>query len=390
MNFKKKRLIFRPEYFIFQWHITESCNWRCKHCYQEWEQPQADLSLDQLLAVFEKYLQFIKYAGVYGKDHTRLTLTGGEPLVRDDFFLFLEKIYPYTSKNYFFLSLLTNGSMIDEKNAIRLKKLGVRAVQVSLEGMLKYNDHVRGSGAFEKTLRSIKILNNIGIMTCVSFTLTKENILEAPKLIKLCEKKGVRRLGFRRFVPLGQGKEEQLGIIEPRKLREFYAYVERRQKGLQVKKAGLTLIRGCEEGIFAQEVDYPVGACAVVEGRCLVVLANGDLVPCRRLPIKLGNALKDDLRKIYYDSDILSQIRDLNNAHSLCKSCDVFENCLSGARCVSFAYFNSLFAPDPQCWRLFKKIPARNKFSKRRAISGARHRICNRLFGGTSSVIPKA
>lgn len=380
MGFITKKIALHPRYFILQWHITERCNWHCSHCYQEERYIKDELPLTELLRIFRQYLGLIRHLGVLGHQCTRLSFTGGEPLLRKDFFLFLERIHKYNK--YFYLSVLSNGSLIDNENAHRLKSLGVRIVQVSLEGMEKNNDAIRGPGAFQKTIKAIEILVKSKMNVAVSFTLTKQNIPDISPLVKLCEELGVSRLGIRRFVPMGRGRVLQDTLLSGRELRKIYLYIEKKQRELETKNGKLKFIsRGCEEGIFSQNVSRPLSFCGVVGGRTLVIFPSGDVFPCRRLPVKIGNALEEDLLTLYYDSGKLMQLRNLNNAHPFCKRCFYFDSCLSGAKCISYAYFNKMYVPDPQCWRIFKELPQPSLFKRYEEKISGRYRIHPYLIG---------
>lgn len=382
MDLTTERLVFRPRYFILQWHITERCNWHCRHCYQEENYIKEELPFDKLLKIFRQYLDLIKYFGTLGPQRTRLSLTGGEPLLRKDFFLFLEKIYKYNK--YFYLSILSNGSLLIKENAHRLKSLGVRAIQVSLEGMEKNNDAIRGQGAFQKTIRAIEILVESKINVSVSFTLTKQNILDVLPLVKLCEELGVWRIGIRRLVPIGRGSVLKDNMLSPRELRKIYFDIEKKRRELKTKNSNLRfIVRGCEESILSQDVERPLSFCGVIDGRALVILPSGDVIPCRRLPIKIGNVLEKDLLMLYYGSQKLKHLRNLNNAHQFCKKCFYFGSCLSGAKCISYAYFKKLYLPDPQCWRIFRELPKPDLFKRYEEKISRSYRVHPHLFMGT-------
>lgn len=380
MGFITRKIALYPRYFILQWHITERCNWHCRHCYQEERYMKEGLPLAELLKIFRQYLELIKHFGTIGPRYTRLSFTGGEPLLRKDFFLFLERIHKYNK--YFYLSVLSNGSLIDNENAYRLKSLGVDAIQVSLEGMEKNNDAIRGPGAFQKTIKAIEILTKSKINVSVSFTLTKQNIADILPLVKLCEELGISRLGIRRFVPLGRGKALKDVLLSPRELRKIYLYIEKKHRELEKENSNLKFIsRGCEEGIFSQDARRPLSFCGVVGGRTLVILPSGDVIPCRRLPIKIGNALEKSLLTLYYGSERLEELRNLNNAHQFCKKCLCFDRCLSGAKCISYAYFNKLHVPDPQCWGIFKELPQPSLFKRYEEKISRRYRVYPYLAG---------
>jgi len=352
-----------PHHFTLQWHITQRCNWHCKHCYHENNKSQ-ELSLDNLLKVFKQFLALIKHLGTLGPSNARLSITGGEPLVREDLFDLLREIR--REDKYFFLNIFTNGSLITEENARNFKSLGVKQVQLSLEGLEKNNDIIRGKGAYQKTMRAVEKLLQLNIAVVISMTLTAKNISDVPMLIKTCKRMGIKGLGIRRLVPIGRGKELIKSMISPVRLRDFYNYIEKeREKTSRHRKKyrdSFIITRGCEEAIFSQETKKILNNCGILDGRALVVLENGDVVPCRRLPVKIGNVLKDDLLNIYYNSEKLRQLRNLNNAHDLCKKCVYFTSCLSGAKCISYAYFNKISVPDPQCWSFFKRLPSMEMF----------------------------
>ena len=59
---------------------------------------------------------------------------------------------------------------------------------------------------------------------------------------------------------------------------------------------------------------------------------------------------------------IPSQLKQFWSTIPAVKKCPSFKNCLGGAKCVTYAYFKNSFAPDPQCWRLFKKLPDSDKY----------------------------
>ena len=92
------------------------------------------------------------------------------------------------------------------------------------------------------------------------------------------------------------------------------------------------------------------------EGKCpvafqtITVLENGDLMPCRRLPIVIGNILKDSFYKIWYTNEVLEDIRNRRKIEK-CGSCKNLDLC-GGARCIAFAVSGNYMGEDPQCWLL--------------------------------------
>lgn len=350
--------LFVPKDFIFQWHITERCNWRCRHCYQESDKLPPDLTLKQLFYIFDQFLFLIKKWRLPKKAIT-LAITGGEPLIRNDFFEFVKTIGQY-SKLYYW-NILTNGSFFTNENIKILKEANINIVQLSLEGMERENDGIRGVGAFKKTLDSIRLLAKHNVSVAVSLTLTKKNKEDIFSLAKLLEEMGVKVLGIRRFIPWGRGEELKEFMLQPRELKKCYLKAREINKDLFERKGKIRLGLVCESAIFNEELlsnsapNMSLNFCSIILGRALVVMANGDILPCRRLPITVGNALRDNIYDVYY-SQKMRDFRDLKKLHSFCRKCPSFANCLGGAKCVVYACAGKWNIPDIQCWRAYRKL----------------------------------
>jgi len=346
---------YKPKSFHLQWHITERCNLSCKHCYFDKKFLKNELSLSQLFTVFDDYLKLLKRWN-FPCETSRISITGGEPLIRDDFFKFLRKCYKNKEKLRY--GILTNGILLNDENVSKLKKLQINYAQVSLEGMERDNDEIRGKGTFKKIVKAIKLLVKNKISTSISVTVTKQNLKDIPLLIKLAGELGVRGLGLRRFVPIGRGKQIKELMLSPQETKELYLYILKTNQKLVDKRSKLRLNIGCEDGILAQE-GYNANTC-VAGCSSLTILPNGDVYPCRRLPIYVGNVLKQSLEEIFYKSSELIKLRNPENVNIRCKECPYFNECKGGAKCVSYAYWKDSyiedpqFLPDPQCWKLFK------------------------------------
>lgn len=360
--------------FILQWHITERCNWHCKHCYREKDSVK-ELSLRKMCGIVLQYADLLKALNIPQR-HGHLNIAGGEPFIRKDLFELLEFIHKH-DKGRFRVDILTNGSFITKKNVYDLKSLGVRGIQLSLEGMREVNDSIRGKGSFDIILEKARLLTDAGMPTAISFTLSKVNATEILPVLRLCETLGIQNLGIRRFVPLGRGKESQLGILSPKEQEEIYYLKKKLRSDLIKRKIRLRISHGCEDGIFTDDICTP--RCGVTDGRVLVLFPNGDVLACRRLPIVVGNILEKSLLEIYFSSDKLWQLRNLNNAHPLCRKCRDFKSCYGGALCITHAYFNRLSLPDPQCWRIFHRLPSKRFSSGRTKNSSQITTFCNLL-----------
>ncbi len=346
---------YKPSSFHLQWHITERCNLTCRHCYFDPKFLKNELSLSQLFKTLNDYVKLVRKWKLL-RESSRISITGGEPMVRADFFKFLEKCFQNRKKTRY--GILINGTLLNKEKTAKLKKLKIDYAQVSLEGTEEKNDGIRGRGTFRKIIEAIKLLVENKIPTSISVTITRQNLGDVPQIIQLARDLGVNGLGLRRFIPLGRGKQMKKLMLSPRETKELYLYTLRAQKKLKEQKAKLRLEIGCEDGILAQE-SYPANTC-VAGYSSLTILPNGDVYPCRRLPIYVGNVLKQSLEEIFYNSRELKKLRNPENINIRCQDCPYFDKCRGGAKCVSYSYWKDTyleepqFLPDPQCWRLFK------------------------------------
>jgi len=349
-----------------QWHITEKCNLKCKHCYFDPKFIQNELNLVQKLDILKDYFDFLKDIKVR-KEDSRISITGGEPLISDHFWDILKMCYENRNKTRY--GLLTNGMFLDEETIHRLLKLKVDYIQISLDGMEKINDSIRGKGTFKKIKSALNKLSNAKIPTTLSMTITKLNIRDVENVIEFSEKIGVSGVGFRRLAPEGRGSSIRSYMLNPNELKSVYDLIVKKQKELIKKHSNLRISIGCESSFFNSENTIFKNSCNAGYFS-LTILPNGDVYPCRKLPIKVGNVTKKSIYEIFYSSKKLWQIRDKNNISQECIECPDFSNCKGGSKCVSFAYFKKLNVPDPQCWKLFSDLPENIDFNFKKYEKG--------------------
>ncbi len=178
-----------------KWYITARCNLRCTHCYLTDYSKQSDLK--SIL----KYVDYLGSKGVY-----QMNLLGGEPLVREDLELIIQKIKTYKMD----LTIATNGLLATPERAKSLVASGAKKYQVSLEGHTsKLNDPVRGYQTFERAVEGIRNLKREGANVNLSFTISKKNYKSVKEMHALAKDLGVNVLRFTAFAPVGTGLTNQ-------------------------------------------------------------------------------------------------------------------------------------------------------------------------------------
>ncbi len=130
--------------------LTYKCNLSCKMCFQK-EIRNNNFSVSELS--YEEIVNIIDQMQPY----TLITLTGGEPFIRLD----ISEIIKYACKKNF-CNILTNATLIDEDDIFLLIESKVRLLGISIDGMDKRHEEIRGvKGCFEKTISTIRLLQNM-------------------------------------------------------------------------------------------------------------------------------------------------------------------------------------------------------------------------------------
>lgn len=339
---------FVPPRMLLQWHVTERCNGRCAHCYQE-DEPRPELPFAALLDILRQYREFLAVCDrrrAPGRTRGHVTITGGEPFVREDLLDLLDVLATY--RDAFGLAILTNGTLIDDRLARYLRNLRPRYVQVSLEGRAENHDRVRGPGNFERVCTGIRRLVRRGVRTVVAFTAHRTNFREFPHVARIARRLGAAAVWADRLVPLGQANRLSTPVLSPPETREFAALVAgaARRRWWQVGRRTRVATHRALQFLAAGGRPYTCQAGATL----LTVLSNGDLVPCRRLPIRVGNVLQTPLRRLYDESDELRALRAANPPVVACRTCRHIRSCRGGLRCLAFAVHGDPFRADPGCW----------------------------------------
>lgn len=334
--------------FVLQWHITERCNLHCRHCYQE-PTPAQELSFDNLLLILEQFKEFInrlrkEMARPSLRGH--INVTGGEPFIREDFFDLLQVFDE--NKEHFSFGILTNGTLIDDSIARRLSDLSPTSVQVSMEGSASINDAIRGQGVFENTVSALKHLIRENVPTTISFTASEANSREFEEVAHVARNLGVRQVWADRLIPCGGGSDMRVQVMSPKETREFFEtmYSARRETERTFSKTAISMHRALQF-LVGGEKPYRCGAGEYI----VTVQPNGDLYPCRRLPIRVGNLMEASLSELYDTSDLFRALR----AHRVsegCEACCFTSQCRGGLRCLAYAMTGDPFWADPGCWRV--------------------------------------
>ena len=339
------------EYFAFQWHITDECDQRCKHCYifSEDNCKKLDtMSWEQMQETFYNCLDFCQM-------YNRLPyfyITGGDPILHPDFWKLLallkEHDIPFT--------ILGNPFHLTDEVCQKMKKYGCQKYQLSLDGMRETHDWFRKPGSFDCTLEKISCIKNAGIRSVIMTTVSGTNIREIPDIIDTVVEAGVDVFAFARYCPTSEEKDTNMTPQEYRELldtcyQKFQQYETAGCTTYFNKKDHLWTLYEYEKGIFKIPEDAQDGMiyggwnC----GNChMTILPTGDIYACRRVQnSKVGNVFTDRIADVWICQ--MEQYRDYSKFEK-CSKCELLSYC-RGCPAVASGKDGNFYASDPQCWK---------------------------------------
>lgn len=329
--------------FYFQWHITNVCNNRCKHCYHADYDKKNEMTKEQLIQIADQIEDALEKWNFYSS----MSVTGGEPFTRkDDLFELLSHIENNCERIAHY-DILTNGTLITDEDIVKLKAYKkLRRIQVSMEGpTIESHDAVRGDGDFIRVTDAIKKLKANGFVMSVMTTLTRNNMDLIPDLITLLGELGVDYFALERFMPEGQGEGNTDWTLSKEETKKMFEYMT--QKAFEIKTPHLLLYRTlyclCSD-------DKTVGAMCSAGVSALTILPDATILPCRRLPIPIGNVLTDGIINTWYNSELLWKLRDYSSYNGKCNGCEHFLEC-RGCRSMAYLASGDYMEEDPQCWK---------------------------------------
>ena len=338
-------------YFSFQWHITDECDQRCKHCYifseDSCKKPDA-MTWEQMQDAFYNCLDFCE---VYSRE-PYFYITGGDPILHRDFWRLLglmkSRGIPFT--------VMGNPFHLSDRNCKRLKDCGCRKYQLSIDGMESTHDWFRKPGSFAATLDMIDVINRAGLCSVVMTTVSGKNIDEVPAIIDAVVARDVGIYAFGRYCPTSGEKENDISPARYRKLLAdcdalFKKHTAAGCSTYFCKKDHLWTLYEYENGEFS----IPSGAKeGMVYGGChcgsghLTILPTGDVYACRRVQnSRIGNVYADRLADLWLCE--MEAYRDMSK-FAKCAACELLPWC-RGCPAVACGKNGDFYAADPQCWK---------------------------------------
>ena len=181
---------------VVVWNVCQHCNMTCPHCYAAASTRPAptDLSTDEATALVDD----LAAAGV-----RVLIFSGGEPLLRPD----ILQLLSYARRAGLAPQLSTNGVLIDDAVAARLREAGVGYVGVSIDGPREFNDAHRGlPGGYDRALGGLRAAKAAGLRTGLRMTLFRANAPYLETMFATARDVGADRFYVSHLIYSGRGR----------------------------------------------------------------------------------------------------------------------------------------------------------------------------------------
>jgi len=349
---------FEPKWIA--WEITRRCNLRCVHCRSSSEmevKEHPDFPIEEAYRIIDDISSYAKPV---------IVLSGGEPLLRKDVF----DIAKYGTEKGLRMCLATNGSLVNDDIAAKIKNVGIRMVSLSLDGSTaEVHDNFRNQkGAFEGVMNATRLFKKHGVEFLINSSFTKRNQEEIPKVYKLAKELGATAWYMFMIVPTGRGedimseliskedyeelldwhyemeKDEMDMLVRPTCAPHYYRVVlqKKKEKGDKFERRTLKFSTGGSKGCLAGQLI------------CLIDV-DGNVLPCSYFPKSAGNIREKSFKEIWENSELFKDMRNFKGYKGRCGSCEYINVC-GGCRARAYAVKGDYMEEEPFCGYVPRKL----------------------------------
>ncbi len=311
----RRSLFSKPRLRNLFLELTLRCNERCIHCGSSCgDVPSQELEPRE----YKRLLREVKED--FGTGDKMLCITGGEPLLRREFFEITED----AAALGFNWGMTSNGTLITKDVARDLKRVGMRTVSISIDGLEQTHDSFRRTpGGFAKAMEGIENLLEVGGWAAVQVTtvVTHENISQLEELYKIMDKLDIDSWRVINIEPIGRAKAHPELLLTPEDYRYMIEFIRNK------RIAGEPVCYGCSHYLgteYEHEVRdwYYLCTAGIYTAS---IMANGDITACldieRRPEFVQGNIRQDRFSDVWYNRFQIFR-RDLSDEAEMCRGCE--------------------------------------------------------------------
>ncbi len=329
----KEKLMKEPKLKFLFLELTMRCNENCLHCGSHCNDVQSE-ELDVYT-----YMEFLdKIKRDFGTEELMLCVTGGEPLLRKEFF----DIMSYAHRLGFRWGMTSNGILINDMTAKQLQRAGMSTISISIDGLKDTHDWFRRTPkGYAKAMKGVKALVDNGSFKHVQITTVvhKRNIDELEELFQIVSEADVDSWRVINIEPIGRAKQHPELLLDDDDYRTLFNFIkEKREKGFPVQY-GCTHYLGLDYEREVRDWYFLCNAGIYTAS----IMANGDIGACldieRRPETIMGNILTDDFTEVWKNKFEIFR-KPLANMNEKCSACESKQFC-GGGSCHSWDYDNN-------------------------------------------------
>jgi 12,18-didecarboxysiroheme deacetylase len=354
---------------VVVWNCTRRCNLRCVHCYSKSADQNypGELTTEQGVALLEDLARFGAPVVLF---------SGGEPLIRPDLF----DLAARATKLRMRAVISTNGTLITEAAAERLRAVGLSYVGVSLDGLESIHDRFRSTpGAFQAALAGIRNCRQAGIKVGLRFTITRRNVGEIPGIFNLLGEENIPRVCFYHLVYAGRGSNLMSEDLDHEGTRRAVDLIIDRTVDLhrQGRAAEVLTVDNHADGPYLYLRLLREGQTARAADVLKLLQMNGGNSSGRGIGcvswdgavhadqfwrhVTFGNIKERPFSAIWTDlsNPLMAQLKDKRpHLTGRCATCRFIDLCAGNFRVRAEAATGDLWAPDPACFLTDEEIAA--------------------------------
>ena len=352
---------------VVVWNSTRTCNLKCRHCYMDSDAKKYsdELTTDEAKKFIDDLADFKVPV---------LLFSGGEPLMRPDFFELAE----YAAEKKVRPTLSTNGTLITREVAEKIKSIGVGYVGISLDGLREVNDKFRGvKGAYQRAMEGIKNCVAVGQRVGLRFTINRHNFEELDKIFDFIEEEKINRVCFYHLVYSGRGNKMIDEDVTPEESRRAMDKIIERTEDFErrgLEKEILTVDNHCD-GVYMYlkflsegdtETAEQIKKFISMNGGNRSGIAFGEVDPAGYVhPDQFtqhhtfGNVREKKFGDIWTDvsNPILAGLKDRKPLlKGRCADCKFLDNCNGNFRTRAEAKTGDFWESDPACYLTDEEI----------------------------------
>ncbi len=335
---------------LVAWEMTRACNLACVHCRAgACSEPDPEqLSLEEGRSLID---------GIAKVGKPIFIMTGGEPLLRPDFF----DLAAYANAAGLKAVLATNGVLVTREVAREIASVGIPRVSISLDGptAADHDTFRKVPGAFESSLTGVANLREAGVSVQINTTLTRRNRMKLAQIMDLAERIGAEAFHVFLLVPTGRARDmagEEMGPAEYEEtLLQFYRMA--RSSRLETKATcapqyyRILRQQAKAEGVEVSEQTFGLNARTrgCLGGISFVFVSHkGDLQPCGYFDVQAGSTREAEFSDLWENAALFKDLRKFSLLEGKCGKCDFIRFC-GGCRARAFELTGRYMSEEPYC-----------------------------------------